>query len=57
MKISITTTEFDFTAEELRASNSLADNISNAMRAIFGRIADGMSAEDHEVEEDDDGRT
>ena len=57
MKISITTTEFDFTAEELRASNSLADNISNALRAIFGRITGGVSAEDLEVEEDDDGRT
>ena len=57
MKISITTTEFDFTAEELRASNSLADNISNAFRAIFGRIADGMSVEDLKEEDDDDGRT
>ena len=56
MKISITTTEFDFTAEELRASNSLADNISNALRAISGRITGGVSAEDLEVEEDDDGR-
>lgn len=54
MKISITTTEFDFTAEELRASNSLADNISNALRAIFGRITGGVSVEDLKVEDDDD---
>lgn len=49
MKIIITSTELEFTAEELRASNSLADNIACALRSIFGRISNTPPAEEDET--------
>ena len=52
MKITITEkrSEIECTAEELRASNTLADNVANLLRSIF-RPGEPLGEEEDEEQE------